>query len=186
MSHVEKEYSLIAIALNLTVACLVSGLVIATVFTLTKDTAEKNRILMKNKAMKKLIQTAEQFKEIEGKPDWYQAESAGKVVGYVLPAEGKGYGGKLKLLVAIDTDRNVISFKLLSPIYETPGLGDNADKDKFKGQFRGKSIENLKVTKDPENKDDIQAMTGATITSRGVTGGVHKAVEELTTYLEAK
>lgn len=186
MSHEEKEYSISTIALNLAGACVISGIVIATVFTLTKDTAERNKILMKNEAMKKLIVNATEFKPIEGKAEWYRAENNGQLLGFVVPAEGKGYGGKLRLLVALDPEGKVMSYKILQPINETPGLGDAADKDKFKIQFKGKTAVHLKVTKDPENKEDIQAMTGATITSRGVTKGVKQAVDDVMTYLEVK
>ena len=62
---------------------------------------------------------------------------------------------------------------------ETPGLGDEIQKDYFKNQFKGKSIDNLVVVK-TETPDKIQAITGATISSRAVTeDGVRKGVEML-------
>ena len=64
---------------------------------------------------------------------------------------------------------------------ETPGLGDNASKPKFSNQFIGKKAEDLEVVKVPTDKN-IQALTGATITSRAVTKGIREAVEEVTAY----
>ncbi|RMD52364.1 MAG: FMN-binding protein, partial [Nitrospirae bacterium] len=51
---------------------------------------------------------------------------------------------------------------------ETPGLGDEIDYDYFKNQFKGKTLKQLKVVK-METKEYIQAITGATISSRAVT-----------------
>ena len=61
---------------------------------------------------------------------------------------------------------------------ETPGLGDNASKPKFRDQFKGKKIDSLEVTKEHSDTKHIQAMTGATISSRAVTRGVKEAVEK--------
>ena len=48
--------------------------------------------------------------------------------------------------------------------------------------FAGKGADKLEVTKDPANKENIQAMTGATISSRAVTKGVREAVEAVAAY----
>ena len=61
---------------------------------------------------------------------------------------------------------------------ETPGLGDRGAKSPFKDQFKGKKLENLEVTKEAGVKDKIQAMTGATISSRAFTLGVKQAVQK--------
>jgi len=71
----------------------------------------------------------------------------------------------------------VLDFNILEH-NETPGLGDNAQKPAFRKQFAGKGAELLEVTKDPSNKENIQAMTGATISSRAVTKGVREAAEK--------
>jgi len=53
---------------------------------------------------------------------------------------------------------------------ETPGLGANAESDKFTNQFIGKE-NNLVI------KEDIDSLTGATITSRAVTEAVNSATQ---------
>ncbi|MEN6389959.1 MAG: FMN-binding protein, partial [Syntrophomonas sp.] len=83
----------------------------------------------------------------------------------------------IKLLVAIGPDNKVIKYTI-TEAKETPGLGDKASKPAFYEQFTGKTAANLKVTKDATNKDDIQAISGATITSRAVTLAVKQAVDE--------
>ena len=97
----------------------------------------------------------------------------------VLPASGKGkaisvsprgYSGPIEMLVGVDPKGKVSGVKILSQ-RETPGLGAGIVKPSFLKQFIGKS------SKDPiEPKKDIDAITGATISSRAVCEGVRDAL----------
>ena len=57
MSH-ENDAGIFRIALNLTAACAVSGVILATVYVLTKETAEKAEINLKNQSMHGLVPEA--------------------------------------------------------------------------------------------------------------------------------
>ena len=81
------------------------------------------------------------------------------------------------MLTAVSMDGTVIDYTVLEA-NETPGLGDRGAKSPFKDQFKGKKAANLEVTKNASEKDKIQAMTGATISSRAFTKGVKEAVEK--------
>jgi electron transport complex protein RnfG len=180
-THVNKQNSIMKVAVNLILACLTSGLIIGLVYLVTAPiAAEKNEMLTKQ-AMNDLVKDADNFKEVSGKAEWYAAEKAGKVIAYVVPSESKGYGGTIKILVAVSIDSKVIDYNILTS-NETPGLGENASKDSFKSQFNGKQLDELSVVKNPSNEKNIQAMTGATITSKAVTGAVKEAVENVTEY----
>jgi len=109
---------------------------------------------------------------------------AGKSVAYIIPSESKGYAGSIKLLVAVSPEGKVLNFGILDS-KETPGLGDKASQPLFHDQFIGKDLAHLKVVKDPSDKEDILAITGATITSKAVTKAVREAIEELNKYLGA-
>ena len=176
--HNDNENSIFKIALNLACACIISGLIIAAVYTLTNNIAIAKQAELQNLALKSLVAEADQYTSIEGKTGCYTASRNGQTIAYVVPAEAKGYGGTIKLLVAVGPDLKVIKYTILEA-KETPGLGDKASKPLFADQFAGKSAENLKVTKDPSNKEDIQAISGATITSRAVTLAVKNAVDEV-------
>ncbi len=95
-------------------------------------------------------------------------------VGYVITANPKGYGGAIKLLVAIGADGEIKGIEIVKHS-ETPGLGANAKGPKFTDQFIGKS-DILKVTKSTPSENEIQAITSATITSTAVTNGVNEAL----------
>lgn len=178
-AHAEKEYSILQIAMNLAVTCLVSGVILAgTYFVAHPIAVEKNKML-EQEAMKSLVASADMFAGVEGKTGWYAAEKDGNIIAYIVPSESKGYGGTIKIMVAVSTDRKVIDYNILS-MNETPGLGDIAAKDTFRDRIKGKTSDALVVVKDPTNKENVQALTGATITSRAVTEGVKKAVDEVT------
>ncbi|WP_459480191.1 RnfABCDGE type electron transport complex subunit G [Clostridium saccharoperbutylacetonicum] len=182
---IKKEYSIFEIAINLVITCLVSGLIIGLVYYVTAPIAAEKREVSKQESMKALVSDADSFKSVSGKADWFTAEKAGKVVAYVVPGESKGYGGEIKMLVAIKPSGEVIDYKILAH-NETPGLGDNASKEPFRSQFKGKKEQNLTVTKDASDKEDIQAMTGATISSKAVTLAVKNAVHEVTEFAGGK
>ena len=179
--HTKKEYSIFAIALNLMLACFVSGLVIAAVYFFTNPIAIKNAEQAKMDSMAVLVTAADKFEPIQGHDTWFIATKGGETIAYVVPGESKGYGGKIEMLVAVDPDGKVIDFTILKA-NETPGLGDKAGANDFRSRIQGKTAEALIVTKDPSNKDNVQAMTGATISSKAVTLGVQNAVKEVDEY----
>jgi len=179
-SHEHESNSIFKIGINLTIACLMSGVIIAGTYFFTAPIAAKSRIELKNQAMRELVTDAQSFEPIKGKADWYVAMKDGKIAAYVVPAESKGYGGAIKMLTAVSPEGKAMDYKILSH-NETPGLGDKAAGTKFRKQFFGKSAEALDVVKVPTDKN-IQALTGATITSRAVTKGIKEAVEEVKAY----
>lgn len=91
--------------------------------------------------------------------------------GYVVEVTPTGFGGEIDMVVGIDTTGAVTGVSIIS-MSETSGLGDNAKKEDFRNQFVGATGE-LAVTKDGGT---IDALTGATITSRAVTKGVSSAL----------
>ena len=172
--------SIFKVAGNMAMACILSGAVIAATYALTAPVAAEQAIKMRDKAMAELVPQGQKFEPIEKHAEWYAAMKDGKTIAFIVPAEGKGYGGAIKMVVAVSTEGKVIDYKILSH-NETPGLGDKAANDPFRKQFAGKSIDDLVVVKTPTDKN-IQALTGATITSRAVTVGIQKALDEVKEY----
>lgn len=179
MAH-EQNDSIFKVGINLTLACLLSGAVIAGVFAITAPIAAKTKIQLDNQARKALVADAQDFKAIDGKAGWYVALKNDKVIAYIVPAESKGYAGAINMLAAVSVDGKIIDYAILSH-KETPGLGDGAEKPIFRKRFAGKTAEQLQVVKVPSD-ENIQALTGATITSRAVTKGIKEAVEEVNAF----
>lgn len=97
----------------------------------------------------------------------YQAGEAG----YVVEVAPSGFGGAINMVVGVDAEGKVSGVAIVS-MSETSGLGSNAAKPDFRSQYVGQSGE-LAVNKDGGT---IDALTGATITSRAVTDGVNAAL----------
>lgn len=96
-----------------------------------------------------------------------------KTIAYEVP--GKGFADAIGLMVGIDVDTDKLVGIGVTTHKETPGLGANSKDDpRFAAQFRGKSLEQpFRVTSDG---GDINAISGATITSRGVCAAATDAV----------
>ena len=96
--------------------------------------------------------------------------------GYVVTATDKdGFGGSIQVTVGIQSDGTVNGISILS-INETAGLGMKATEPAFYGQYEGKQTEKFVVSKDGGDGEPIDALSGATITSRSVTGAVNAAL----------
>jgi len=181
----EKKYSIFQIAINLTVACFISGAIIAATYFITAPVAVKSAAKIKTDAMKSLVTDAQKFTPVKNKAEWFTAEKDGKVIAYVVPAESKGYGGTISMLVSVTPQGKIIDYNILVS-KETPGLGDNASKKPFESQFEGKKVTDLVVVKDATKVNNIQAMTGATISSKAVTKGIKEAVQQVSQFVGGK
>lgn len=100
----------------------------------------------------------------------------GEEIGYAVAITTKGFSAGLKLMYGIDTEGTVTGLSVVDCSSETPGLGANAANESFYSQFTGKSG-SVAVTKDG---GDIEALTGATITSRAVADAASEAIEYVT------
>ncbi len=101
----------------------------------------------------------------------------GSVLGYLITASStEGYNGLVQISVGITSEGNLTGIGFLS-ISETPGLGMKAKEPAFKDQFNGMKAQKLEVTKTDATADNqIQAISGATYTSKAVTGATNAAV----------
>ena len=100
----------------------------------------------------------------------------GETVGYNITVTPKGYGGLIEMVVGISDEGRLTDIKILSHT-ETPGLGAKAADPAFSGQFHEKIVEKIVVTTTPPAADnEIQAISGATITSEAVASGVNAAL----------
>lgn len=103
----------------------------------------------------------------------------GNVIGYVMSVTSPlGYGGDIKMAVGISSESDTITgFSVLSNS-ETAGLGAKCTDDEFTSQFAGKSASGIEYVKGGGASSDTQidAISGATITTNAVTEGVNCAL----------
>ena len=110
-------------------------------------------------------------------------DKSGNDLGYIITVtDNEAYGGSLTMTVGIKTDGTVngISFLTLS---ETPGLGMKAEDEDFYSQFKDKLVDTFEVVKNaPAADNEIESISGATITSKAMANGVNAAL----TYFRAE
>lgn len=182
---------ILKITLNLVVIYLISGLILAVVYARTSPIMFKNAVIEKEAALKKLMPDADKIEKIgdwsihEKHSEYFVAKKGDNIIGYIIQSFGKGYSSYINTLIAVDKDFRVQRIKVLGHA-ETPGLGDEIETDSFKNQFKDKDVEHLKVLK-TETTEYIQAISGATISSRAVTeDAVRNGVDFLKKTLQEK
>lgn len=173
------------------IICVVVSAALAGTNLLTEDKIEEQAAAKAEESRKLVLPGAAFFEEEENLPaDWnggpvYKAwdqEGEGRsVTGYVFETAAKGYGGDIKVMTGFSYEGDITGVEILSHS-ETPGLGANAVKEEFREQFKMEKpvlYGPLEVVKYQEPEPgQIEAMTGATITSKAVTAAVEQAQTE--------
>lgn len=180
-----KKDSILINALILFGITLISGFLLGLTYNATQEARDYQTKLKTDVALNTVLQDSKFSEEaIVGEPKFitkvYQGNTAedgtGDVLGYAFQLETtEGYGDAIKIMVAFKADNTISGIDVVSHT-ETPGLGAKADEPKFKDQFMGKEVSELMVTKGGSNPQDIDAISGATITSRAVTNAVNEAI----------
>lgn len=194
--------SMLIDALKLFVITLIAGAALGSVYYITKDPIAASEKAAQEKAYKEVFKDAASFYETQGfnendfalSQKGYEGVNIDKVLiakdgsdsklGYVLNVTtSQGYGGDIKFSIGITDDGTVNGISILS-ISETAGLGMRAD-DVLKPQFAGKNVPEFTVVKTGSSNDnEIDAISGATITSKAVTGAVNGSLYFYQTSLE--
>ncbi|MAE20320.1 Na(+)-translocating NADH-quinone reductase subunit C [Candidatus Poribacteria bacterium] len=122
--------------------------------------------------------------KIKNRSKWatvYLIEDGGVPVSLVLPVSGYGLWSTLYGFLTLDADTRTVKGLGFYEHAETPGLGGEVDNPKWKAQWNGKVIldknyqPNVRVEKNgnDKGKNSVDALSGATITSRGVENLLH-------------
>lgn len=154
---------------------IVAGTLLALTYQLTTPKREATLRNMEFAARKELLPQAATFvpARAEDYVFWKGLSSDKKVIGYIIKASRRGYSSSIETLIAVKPDFSVGAIKILAQA-ETPGLGTNVEKESFTKQFNNCRGEQLAVRKDGGN---IDAVTGATISSRAVAESVRAEIE---------
>ncbi len=136
-------------------------------------TADKIKALQEEKAASAMMQVlpAEHYEPLSTEKEGILAAYRAQDKGYVVRVEVNGFGGAIDMMVGVGLDGTVSGISIVSH-GETASLGANCTREDWQEQFAGRSGV-LAVDKDG---GDIDALTGATVTSRAVTQGVNLAL----------
>lgn len=153
----------------LLITAIVAGL-LGLVNFLTEDKIQALEDEKARSAMREVL-PADSYEPLETAAEGVSALYRADEAGYVVRVSVSGFGGMVDMMVGISNDCAVTGVSIVSHS-ETASLGANCTREDFRAQFVGKTGE-LAVTKDG---GQIDALTGATVTSRAVTKGVNLAL----------
>lgn len=163
----------------------IAGLALATVRDLTAEQIEiQENKYVRGPALDKIFEGCtnkpleDRFKVMNGEEELnvFVGEIDGKKNTVAFENYGTGFGGKIGVMVAFDLDKDEIFGVSVTTHSETPGLGSRAKTEPaFAGQFKGMSLDGVYKVK--ADGGDIDALSGATVTSRGVSGAVEGSIE---------
>jgi len=114
--------------------------------------------------------------------DIYMIYADGAEIGFAFLAIGKGYGGNIDILVGLEDETTIKGVTIISHL-ETPGLGARVTESSFRDQFAGLNIDDVALKGDD---GQIDAITGATISSRAVIDAVRATAMEKVKSLEER
>lgn len=189
--------SIVKDTLSITVITLVAGLALGIVQDITADPIAQQQAKAKQEAYQAVFGDAESFEvflpdetkqavdlvtyldengyDAQTVDEIMTAEDAsGGTLGYAFTiTSSEGYGGDIQFAMGVQNDGTLNGISILS-IEETAGLGMKADTDEFKDQFKDKKVEKFTYTKNgAAAEDEIDAISGATITTNAMTNGIN-------------
>ncbi|MDI6689243.1 MAG: RnfABCDGE type electron transport complex subunit G [Actinomycetota bacterium] len=177
--------NIIRLGITLMMVCFIAAGSLAATYSLTKERIALQKMEEQFKAYMELLPGITSAKDFKERKDLYpkfkkeykdldkvfEGYVEGERVGFIAQKIPKGYKGPIKLAVGITLNGKASGIAVIEHS-ETPGLGAKIEEASFQKQFRGKSLS------DPiEVGEDIDAISGATTSSKAVTNAVKEALE---------
>lgn len=169
---------------TLTIIGVVSGALLSEINSWAAPKIEANRKAETERAIFVVQSDATKYEKVENVDfELYEVFDDDKnSLGYALPYEGNGFQGKIRLIVGLDKElTNILGLEVLEQV-ETPGLGTKVTETPFTDQFINlllkPQVEWVKGV-EPSNPNEIQAITGATISSKAIVNIINNGVKKL-------
>jgi electron transport complex protein RnfG len=192
------------LVLTLAIAGLLSGIAIIGIYESTLPTITANKARELREAVFKVLPGVEQMQALvyrdgqlvaveapeKDEPVVYGGyDQAGEFAGYAIPAQGPGFQDTIALIYGYKPDDKMVVGMEVLESRETPGLGDKIYKDAdFVGAFRALSVEpTITAVKKGTSSmpNEVDAITGATISSKAVVRIINEAHAAWSEQLEA-
>lgn len=189
---------LIRFGIILAVICIVASASLAVVYSVTKIKIQEQARLEEEASLKQVMPQGLNFTPIKSGEEVVYYKVLGendKFIGVAFKASGKGYSSTIETVVGMNKDGTINAIKVMNH-NETPGLGSRIaeimDDTTIWDALRGKKKDTSKLTPwfqeqfkgKPADLKDIQAITGATVSSKAVMGSVRKRAEEIKTLIK--
>lgn len=159
--------------------CLVVTALLAYINSVTSPIIAKAEQEKTEQAMSEVLTEADGFEKLETEnlPERVtEVYTANNGSGYVFMLTTKGYGGDMKLICGMKADGTIEQCKTLSHA-ETSGLGSKTAEDPYRNQYCGKNSDTL---------SEVDAITGATISSTAYKNAIEDAFKAFDMVKEAE
>lgn len=156
--------------LILSLICIIAAGLLGGVNFLTKSRIIAQAQAQEEQSLKEVLPEGKIFRPIKIKDEivYYDAfDKTEKLCGVAFKVSAKGYSSTIEAMVGMLKDGTITAVKVLSQ-NETPGLGTQVAEENFTGQFKNKT-----------DLSTVQAITGATISSRAVINSIEKKAKEI-------
>jgi electron transport complex protein RnfG len=178
--------SFVNLLLTLTIVTLVAGLSLGYVYQWTKEPIAQAQMAKQLKAIESVVQgydnnpVLEKYKVVtpDGKDslEFFPAKSGEELIGMAIKSKSsKGYSGDIWIMVGFNMNGEILNIFVIEH-KETPGLGSKMTIPSFVNQFLGKNPEQMKL-KVKKDGGDVDAITGATISSRAYSQAIQLAFD---------
>ncbi len=161
--------------LSLFFICLFSVLLLAVTNELTKDKIARNNKGAEDRLREVVFPDASSYNEKESYVECLDKD--GGILGYIFVTAANGYGGEIKVMTGIDSKGVITNVKVISHT-ETPSIGGKAIDEGLADEYKGKTVTAFEVGK------NIDGLTGATRTAKGIADAVNKAAESYSAITE--
>lgn len=172
-----KNYLKISLALLVTAA--LSGMLLSLANIAAKSKIEENQRQAVEEGIRSIEPSAQTIEEIDS--DIFELKKGGSKIGYAFLTQGQGYQGPIKILCGVDSQfESILGIEIIEST-ETPGLGARINESWFKKQFAQLNVKGLitYVKGKPQRSNEVEAITGATVSSKAVVDILNKAVAEM-------
>lgn len=170
------------LVLTLTVIGIISAIALSFVYQWTTPYIEKHQLDARKEALKAVLPQAQEFEEVEkGDQAFFEGyDSGGNRIGVAMIASGPGYQNVIELMIGVNMNtENIYGIKILTH-EETPGLGARITSNEYKENYNDKPFGEYNVVKsDPQSELEVEAIAGATISSKSVAKIVESAVDQI-------
>jgi len=170
----------------LCVIALVAAVLLAGTNFVTKDRIERIALMEQNASRIAALPDALVFEEVQEEPIdgidscYLGTKQDGTEVGYVVQTTVKGYGGEIEVMLGVDMQGVVTGMTAGgSNFSETAGLGTRVREEAFTSTFIG-------LTSTPIANENVETLSGATVSSSAVIGGTAVAYDHAASHLNAQ
>lgn len=171
--------NIVKLGLTLLIVTAVSAAALSVTNDITKGIIEEKALEANLAYMREILPDADDFEvmddpkilSVDGVEEVYKALKGGSASGYVVKTITSGYGGDVTILTGINVDGTIAAIRVASQT-ETPELGTKIAEDEFSSQFEGMSAE-----KELKLNEDVDQVSGATVSSRAAINGVNASIE---------